>query len=44
MEPLYQVYRRADNARVADFAMAGVHKMLGDELLDLGQIQDANQH
>jgi tetratricopeptide (TPR) repeat protein len=44
MEPLYQVYRRAANARVADFAMAGVHKMLGDELLDLGQIQDAKQH
>jgi serine/threonine-protein kinase len=44
MEPLYQVYRRVENARVADFAMAGVHKLLGDELLELGQSQDAREH
>jgi serine/threonine-protein kinase len=44
MEPLYQVYRRVENAQMADFAMAGVHKMLGDELLDLGQMKDAREH
>jgi serine/threonine-protein kinase len=44
MEPLYQVYRRVESASVADFAMAGVHRLLGDELLELGQMQEARKH
>ncbi len=44
MEPLYKIYRRFENAGVADFAMAGVHKLLADELLELGQTQDAREH
>jgi serine/threonine protein kinase len=45
MEPLYQVSRGVEkNAEIADFAMAGAHKLIGDELLEMGQVQDALEH
>src|SRR5262249_7091784 len=44
MEPLYQSYRRVENPQVADFAMAGVHKLIVDELIELGQTEDGRDH
>jgi serine/threonine-protein kinase len=44
MEPLYSIYRLSKNAREADFAMAGVYKLLGDELLEMNQVRAAMEH
>ena len=41
MEPLYPIYRQSKNAREADFAMAGVYKLLGDDLLEMNRVREA---
>jgi serine/threonine-protein kinase len=45
MRPLYRVERRGENARRAAIAMAGTHKLLGDELLEVaGNTREALEH